>query len=457
MLRRTRTTKKLARRIDLQYFTRPHPLRRWRLWLSLAVPLLALGWLLIQRAQGSQAAYSRGPLSQSHAVFTEQCSLCHVTRAGAFFKEVSDEACLSCHDGPQHQANQTFAPKCSTCHMEHRGAVRLSATTNASCTQCHTHLVTKDGHAHYSSTISNFDGNHPEFSALAPGRSDPAQVKLNHFLHLQPNLLASDGRRVQMSCDDCHRPAPDSRPWPYSAEALPTSTPSGTTPPYGRRGAYMVPIRFATHCAGCHTLQFDTRFGNQQVPHDKPEVVHTFLIKKFEDYIAGHPSAIREVVLINRQVPEDAPTPRMARNATEWVQFRTEDAERLLWAKTCKQCHVLVPNGSSIPQIAATNIAGRWLEHAEFDHRSHRMMTCASCHSHAVESHNTADILLPGIATCRQCHREQSSSKDSAEGRCFECHQYHDWSNERRTNRQFTIPELRGTAKLVVPKESPIQ
>ena len=74
MLRRSRTTKKLAKRIDLQYFTRPHALRRWRFWLSVAVPVIALGWLVTQRAQGGQKVYSSGPLSASHAVFTQQCS-----------------------------------------------------------------------------------------------------------------------------------------------------------------------------------------------------------------------------------------------------------------------------------------------------------------------------------------------------------------------------------------------
>src|SRR5215470_11134913 len=122
MLRRIRTTKKLAKRIDLQYFKRPHPLRRWRFWLSVGVPLLALGWLMTQRAQGGQKAYSSGPLSASHAVFTQQCSLCHVSRAGAFLKEVSDGACLSCHDAPAHHTNQTFTPACSSCHLEHKGA-----------------------------------------------------------------------------------------------------------------------------------------------------------------------------------------------------------------------------------------------------------------------------------------------------------------------------------------------
>jgi hypothetical protein len=42
---RTRTTKKLAQRIDLNYFKRPTPLKRAKLWLSLLLPLLALVWI----------------------------------------------------------------------------------------------------------------------------------------------------------------------------------------------------------------------------------------------------------------------------------------------------------------------------------------------------------------------------------------------------------------------------
>ncbi len=43
MLRRIRTTKKLAKRMDLQYFTQPHPFRSWRLWLSILVPVVGGG------------------------------------------------------------------------------------------------------------------------------------------------------------------------------------------------------------------------------------------------------------------------------------------------------------------------------------------------------------------------------------------------------------------------------
>ena len=42
---RTRTTKKLAQRIDLDYFKRPNALRRWRFLLSVAAPVLAILWV----------------------------------------------------------------------------------------------------------------------------------------------------------------------------------------------------------------------------------------------------------------------------------------------------------------------------------------------------------------------------------------------------------------------------
>ena len=453
MLRRTRTTKKLARRIDLQYFARPHALRRWRFWLSVAVPVLALGWLLTQRAQGGQKAYSSGPLSPAHAVFTQQCSLCHVGRAGAFFKEVSDEACLTCHDGPMHHGNQIFTPKFSSCHVEHKGAVRLAATADASCTQCHARLQTREGRPHYAASIAGFDRGHPEFSPLAKGRVDPARIRLNHYLHLQSNLVGPDGKRVQMSCEDCHRSAGEEGRWPYAGELVGAVDSDGRTARVRRSAAFMAPIRFANHCAGCHTLQFDRRFGNQQVPHDKPEVVHTFLTKQFQGYIAANPSAIHQFEPANRQLPERVRVPRVARNTSEWVQFRTEDAEWLLWTKTCKQCHLLNSMEGALPQVAPSAISSRWLEHAEFDHSAHRMMSCTACHTRVFESHDTADLLLPGIQTCQECHRDKESFREVAEGRCFECHQYHDWSKARRTKGRFSIPELRGTARLRFPHD----
>jgi hypothetical protein len=449
MLRRIRTTKKLAKRIDLQYFKRTHPLRRWRFWLSLAVPIVALGWLVAQRTQDGQKAYSSGPLSASHAVFTQQCSLCHVTRAGAFFKEVSDDACLACHDAPVHHANQAFTPSCSSCHLEHKGSIRLAHTSTASCTQCHGNLRAQDGNPHFVRSIANFDREHPDFSPSTKKLSDPGQLRLNHFLHTKPNLMGPNGKRVQMACEDCHHLAGEPGHLAYAGDLVATGTAEQGNSLHNRmRPLSMEPVKFAVDCAGCHTLQFDTRLGTEQAPHDKTEIVHTFLAKRFQAYIARNPAAVHIPEPPTRQVPERVRPVRTARNASEWVQFRVEDAEWLLWSKTCKQCHVLRPTAASLPEIVPSGIRTRWLEHATFDHGAHRMMTCTACHAQALDSHDTADVLLPGIQTCRECHRDKARSEEVAEGRCFECHQYHDWSKAGPSKHRFSIPELRGTAEL---------
>jgi hypothetical protein len=209
----------------------------------------------------------------------------------------------------------------------------------------------------------------------------------------------------------------------------------------------MPPPEFAKHCAACHTLQFDKRFGNEQVPHDKPEIVHGFLLKEFSGYIAAHPNAVHEVDPPNRQIPERVRVPRVARNSSEWVQFRIDDAEWLLYAKTCKQCHALKPTGGAMPEIGKSNLTARWLLHAEFDHQVHRMMTCTACHARTSDSHETTDVLLPGIETCQECHRQQGPAKEAAEGRCFECHEYHDWTKAKPTRGGFTIHQLRANAQ----------
>jgi hypothetical protein len=110
MAGRTRTAKALAQRIDLNYFKRPHPFRRWKTVLSIAVPAAVLVWLAGSAAGGSKAPYSSGPVAAAHQVFGGKCERCHVTQARAFRAHVTDNMCVSCHDAPAHKSNQTFTP-----------------------------------------------------------------------------------------------------------------------------------------------------------------------------------------------------------------------------------------------------------------------------------------------------------------------------------------------------------
>lgn len=457
-MRRVRTTKTLAKRIDLQYFSRPHAFRRWRLWLSLAIPVAALSWFASQRATG-QKVYSSGPLSFSHAVLSKRCEVCHVTQAGVFREEVTDQACLRCHDAPAHHPSKaTFTPACGSCHLEHKGSVRLASTIDASCTQCHGNLQTRTGTVEYVRDIQNFDHQHPEFSALRPGATDPGQVKLNHYAHLRPNLAGPNGP-VQMDCHDCHRLAGMQGTWPYAgpqATLAQVSVQTGDTNPVQKMQAdirpsqardYMAPILYATQCAGCHVkdLQFDKRF-DQAAPHDKPEVVQAFLIQKYGEYFATHPGALSEPIAPERMLPGKfkAPLP-VPHNRQEWIDLQVMLADRLLFDKGCKLCHVMMEGNGLLPAVAKSSIPARWLPHADFDHNSHRMLTCTSCHTRTPDSKQTADILLPGIASCRSCHQDRGVRHDAASARCSECHSYHDWTKEKPTKGTFTIVELRAT------------
>ncbi|MGA9505456.1 MAG: hypothetical protein WBV31_13545, partial [Terriglobales bacterium] len=162
---RIRTAKSVAKRIDLQYFARLHPFRRWKLWLSIGLPVLALGWILAVNAVGHQKVYSPGPVSEAHAVFGDRCGLCHLS-TGSFRAPVVDAACQACHQAPAHNQRQTFTPACSSCHVEHRGTIRLAATADNACAQCHADLKSNDGTQRFDGHVSGFDRHHPEFSAL---------------------------------------------------------------------------------------------------------------------------------------------------------------------------------------------------------------------------------------------------------------------------------------------------
>jgi hypothetical protein len=475
MSRPTRTTKELAQRINLNYFRRPTLFRRLLFVLSIAFSALGLLWIGAEHFRGKEGLYNPRPVASAHAVFGFNCNACHVSQAGTFRRQVTDQACLACHDGPIHHEEQTFTPACSSCHLEHQGAVRLARTDQRNCTQCHADLkkYTREGVAPYERTITGFNTNHPQFAPLRPGRTDPSTIKFDHKVHLKKDLCGPNGP-VQLLCADCHRPTGLNEAWPYGdAETgtVTTSVSDTIRPPsriYAR--AYMAPLNYMKHCSACHPLLFDKRFtvfttpadtlapaGRKPcypllldkrltvlAPHKKPEIVHQFLINAFTQYIAKNPGEVRKVSVSMERLP-NRPIMPPPKTAADWVSQRVMEAERLLWGKTCKECHALsYPAGASLPVVAEAKITPRWLPHASFNHEAHQMLSCTACHTRVTESELTADVLLPGIRTCQQCHRE--GHKDAAEARCFECHVYHDWSKEKRIKGRFSIPRLLGLA-----------
>jgi predicted CXXCH cytochrome family protein len=333
-----------------------------------------------------------------------------------------------------HAANQTAAPSCATCHQEHRGRIQLARTSERFCVDCHANLRTAHGEPRIARRIGSFPAAHPEFAALRAGASDPARVRFNHAAHMKPDLRGPKGPE-QLSCTTCH--TPDAGPAARGAKRP-------------ARTGLMSPATYQRTCAGCHPLFFDERL-DAAVPHAEPAVVRTFVRQALTGYIRANPGDIAKPDAAVRRVPLNFPRPPEppARTAEEWVARRAAADERLLWNKTCVECHE--PSASArpehaLPVYAPTGITTRWMPRAAFDHAPHLMVTCTSCHA-ADASTRTSDVLLPSQAICATCHaataglRPRQSAR--AESGCFECHRYHDWTQARPVTPSYSLSDLR--------------
>lgn len=474
---RARTTKGLAKRIALDYFKRPSPLRSLRAkltWgaalLALVIVALAISPTLVRLVRPrresaplgarsgpgaiAESVLSPGALSEAHAQFELECARCHGSiKTGVFLAKTSDNTCKVCHDGPIHQESQRLTPSCASCHAEHKGRA-LTKVRDAACTSCHAALEGAlaagmkgegfDAHVTRFTPRRSSGVGHPEFAPLT--RPDPGHLKLNHKAHLalKAEWLASQ-HLEPLECASCHEP--------------------------DRSQMLMRPISYERHCARCHPLAFDAggRFAayppGPVAPHDTPRAIRLFLTRAFAEEIAARPSRLMEPDPMAAPSPGEVPRrllgreppPPPPRTAAEWVAREVTGSEKILYGRDCVLCHeLMVPapvNGESappdsitsaasaeepsrtLPRIAAANVPARWFTHARFDHRSHRLLHCEACHASSRTSTVSADVLAPGIETCAGCHRPGASRND-----CALCHEYHDKRRERPIRGTLTLP-----------------
>lgn len=453
MAGRTRTTKKLAQRIDRAYFKKTFPIPYWRRVLSAVLTVVGLLWLGWSLVSGKQA-YNAGPLAHAHKIVGNNCQSCH-TEEALWGTKIGDtgKGCISCHDAPVHHASQTSTPDCASCHVEHQNASKLSAAPDTACVSCHSDLKPISGKTIFKTSITSFkEGNHPEFAEVRPGHlPDPGTVKLNHKVHLKADLKGPKGP-VQMVCADCHQEAlPDPRP--LTAAVAPPAQMAGMTMANMIMPAVpltsnsrslspaMAPVNFEKHCMSCHPLEFDTRFKDP-APHKDAKIVQEYVIAQYTNYIAAHPGEVHEQVQLNRALPDNLArvAPPAPANAAQWVAQRVEEADRLLFQKDCKECHQLTyPAPTSIPDVPKANIPTKWMKNAWFDHKPHQLVQCIECHKDAPNSVLTSDVLLPSMVKCTECHKE---GKDAAVSQCYECHVYHDWAKANPVKSTRTISQV---------------
>lgn len=365
-------------------------------------------------------SWNTGPISNSHKMIEADCAQCH----SEGFTRVQDKECLSCHSLSDHsptmeglfENHPQMNFRCATCHMEHNGDLGLIAQDSKLCTDCHGQIA----NLLPASTLPPIDSfaEHPEFRVtvsadaevkekISLGNSelrDPSQIKLNHKIHLEPDLAGRDGL-VTLGCMDCHE--------------------------LDKEQNLIKPISFEAHCADCHSLEFDERLAGASVPHGKAEVVYNYLFAEYAKLFLEK-EGVEDPSTRNRRRKPGQAVKRGAEitfTRSSVVEQARETEDALFNRTACHLCHMVTelpepgPAGNKF-EVVKPNIPDNWMPDAVFDHGAHQEVTCESCHA-ASQSVETSDVLLPGKENCFQCH-DQHGSEGFVRSDCVMCHSYHD-------------------------------
>src|SRR5581483_8511377 len=101
---------------ESDYYRRPRPLRRSKLWSAWAAAAVSLVLVAGTLWPANRTAFQAGPLSPPHAPFNANCGVCHTdsfATAARFVpgrdgvRSVPDAACLACHDAGVHSRHQS--------------------------------------------------------------------------------------------------------------------------------------------------------------------------------------------------------------------------------------------------------------------------------------------------------------------------------------------------------------
>ncbi|WP_284124977.1 cytochrome c3 family protein [Parerythrobacter aestuarii] len=382
------------------------------------------------------ASWSTGSLSLAHHGLEDNCEACHVDA----FVSVRDETCLSCHE---ETADHAEAPRiargrapfgtgdallwkiagvfgkegpgaCTTCHTEHEGPTRMEPASQMFCAECHDSLDTRLTDTALGNA-SDFGTAHPQFKPAVFTRlmqEDPVRIsladqpremnglKFPHDIHLAAqggaarmaiSLGRGRGYGEPLTCSNCHTPNPD--------------------------GIGFKPIEMEDNCESCHSLVFD-RVGGifRTLRHGD--------VAQMRAQLLAMDRAPRPPVATGRKRPGE-----FAQGGRYYSNFGRPGGSlvgvnrALAAGGVCGECHLpATKNGR--PDVMPVNLPDRFLMHGAFSHDAHKEEECADCHN-AEKSKTSEDLLLPGLAICRDCHLGEDAVKAEVPSSCAMCHSYH--------------------------------
>ncbi|TIX50993.1 cytochrome c3 family protein [Alteraurantiacibacter aquimixticola] len=382
------------------------------------------------------ASWSTGALSSVHHGLENNCEACHVEP----FVAVRDQTCLTCHEGiadhaladrmstgrPQaeggeallwsvaHAFNKPGPGACTDCHTEHEGAGRMEPTRQQFCADCHDTL---DSRLSYTTlgNAADFGEAHPEFKvavlaeqgaserrrlSLASHPKDWNGLRFPHDIHLDPTsgvtqmarrLGADAGYGDGLECASCHTPTAD--------------------------GVRFLPVDMETNCETCHSLVYD------RVGSTFRTLRHGDVAQVEADLLAADRSP-RRPVMTGRRRPGDYAEGgiyygNFSRVAPSVLRASAMDSDGL-----CGECHLPGDAATGVLSVAPVRQHARFMMNGWFDHDAHTQEDCATCHA-ADTSNAASDLLLPDLASCRDCHEGEAALSAEVPSSCAMCHSYH--------------------------------
>ena len=413
------------------------------------------------------ASWSTGDLSMAHHGLEDNCEACHVNA----FEAVRDETCLSCHTeidritnhadiddqraampplsrgdallwDVAHAFGKPGPVACTDCHTEHEAAGELEPFGQQFCADCHVDIESRlDGAG--VGNARDFAALHPEFAAIvSPVRGAPAErqvydeattdfngLKFTHDQHLSTTngvarmamRLGISGASGGMECATCH-----------------------TNDDSGFRYFGYLPVNMDASCESCHSLVFERR-GNQfrSLTHGD--------IAAMQAELASGDRTPRRPVSTGRRRPGPFAVGGIYYGNFSRVMGGMLTRGDLAEGGLCGECHYADTGGDLAVEPVVQR--GRYLSTGWFNHDAHGMdvmrtdseqAACASCHgssdagrpANMLGSDSADDLLLPTLASCRDCHygaegieparlSDMQAHLSPIQSDCAMCHSYH--------------------------------
>ena len=362
-------------------------------------------------------SWSPGSLAGGHRVIGAKCSTCHQRP----FQPVSDDACSACHKQvAKHLAKKDLHAsifkkvRCTSCHLDHVGRAGLILHDSSGCVSCHGDLKRKNPNATRANT-RDFGSDHPPFHiTLQDGKNitrvpqaekgkliEKSRLKYSHQVHLDKKGVSSPLGRTVMVCQDCHK--------------------------IDEAGTHFAPMTLRETCqqSRCHTLYF-TEPVEGKAPHgserEAMDKVREFYTKRLTDSPAKNMAGCAPASGAGNAAKHTLECANnLARKYAAATLFK-ENGEDL----ECGVCHEFEPSGDDqVPwKVAPLHITRDWQPGAVFAHSKHDTINCTECHD-KMNSKVSADIAMPTIEKCRECHDGSKPAKGKIRSTCDSCHRFH--------------------------------